>query len=134
MNTAVDYCAITRKAIDDIIKQISSTSELLTVIEDSDNIWKVYTKHKNASLTIDKTDKDNIIFTIVSKSDHCNISTDYVVKLNTCNRITLSYLCDYLRNTNKLLAMTLLLDNTKAWELTLPINSAIQEVLEPLIN
>lgn len=133
MNTTVDYCAVTRKAIDDIIKEISSLSELPIVIEDSDNIWKVYNKNKNASLTIDKTDKDNIIFTIASKSDTCNTSTKCTVKLNTCNRITFLYFYNYLKNANKLLAMSSLF-GIKVWSLTLAINSAIQEVLEPLVH
>ena len=134
MEATVDYCAITRKAINDIIKQISSASKLPIIIEDSDNIWKVYNERKNVSLTIDKTDEDNITFTIASKSDHCNISTDYTVKLDTCHRLTLIHLRDYLQNANKLLVMSSLFSNTKVYPVMLAINSAIHEVLEPLIN
>ena len=132
MNTTVDYCAITKKAIDDIIKQISSFTALPMVIEDSDNIWKVYNKQKNASLTIDKTDKDNITFTIVSKSDNCNTSTKYTVKLNDCNCLTLWYFYRYLEDAKNLLAMSCSF-GIKAWPLTTSINSVIQDVLEPLV-
>lgn len=132
MNATVDYCAITKKAIDDIIKQISSASAFPMVIEDSDNIWKVYTKQKNASLTIDKTDKDNIVFTIVSKSDNCNTSTKYTVKLNDCNSLTLWYFYRYLEDAKNLLAMSYLF-GIEVWPLTISINTAIQEVLEPLV-
>ena len=134
MNTTVDYCTVARKAIDDIIKQIFSLSELSIIIEDSNNIWKVYNKNKNASLTIDRTDKDNITFTIASKSDDCDINAKHTVKLNACNRITFLYFYNYLKNANKLLAMSSLFGITKVWPLTLAINSAIQEVLEPLVH
>lgn len=134
MNTTVDYCAITREAINDITKQISSLSMLPIIIEDSDNIWKVYNKSKNVSLTIDKTDKDNITVTIESKFDNCNTSTKHIIKLNTCNRMTLWYFYDYMKNANKLLAMSSLFNNTKVYPVTLAINSAIQEVLAPLVH
>lgn len=133
MNATVDYCAITKKAIDDIIKQISSFTELPMVIEDSNNIWKVYTKRKDASLTIDKTDKDNITFTIASKSDICNTSTKYTVKLNDCNSLTLWYFYRYLEDANKLLAMSYSF-GIKVWPLTTSINSVIQDVLGPLVH
>lgn len=127
------YCAVTKKAIDDIIKQISSLTKSPIVIEDSNNIWKVYTKQKNASLTIDKTDKDNIIFTITSKSDNCNTCTKYTVELNDCHSLTLWYFYRYLEDANQLLAMSYLF-GIKVWPLTLAINTAIQEVLEPLVH
>lgn len=133
MNATADYCAITKKAIDDIIKEISSFTELPMVIEDSNNIWKVYTKNKDASLTIDKTDKDNITFTIVSKSDNCNTSTKYTVKLNDCNSLTLWYFYRYLEDAKELLAMSYSF-GIKVWPLTTSINSVIQDVLGPLVH
>lgn len=130
----IDYCTIMKKAIDDFIEKVSSATKASNIIEDLDNIWKVYNKDKTTSLTIDKTQKDIIMFTMSSKYKYCDITTRHTIKLDACYKATITDLYDYLKNSIKLLGTSHMLSlnysNTSVFILI--VNNAIREIFEPL--